>query len=67
MADLTLLLDAAAIEALRDRKADWNRDGQIAVSELRSYVSQRGPELTGNAQRPSVVSFERDQDFILRK
>jgi uncharacterized caspase-like protein len=58
---------ASVIEALRDRKADWNRDGQITVSELKSYVSQRVPELTGNAQRPSVVAFERDQDFVLKK
>jgi hypothetical protein len=35
------------------------------VSDLKAYLSQRVPELTGGAQKPSVVAFEQDQDFDL--
>jgi hypothetical protein len=54
---------ASLIEALRDRKADENSDARITVSELRAYLAKRVPELTGGAQKPSVVANERDQDF----
>jgi hypothetical protein len=56
---------AAVIEALRPKMADANKDGRVTVSELRDYLFRRVPDLTGNAQRPSVVAFERDQDFEL--
>jgi len=56
---------ASVIEGLRDKKADWDKDEDVSVSELRDYLGQRIPELTGNAQKPSVVAFERDQDFNL--
>ncbi|NBV87104.1 MAG: hypothetical protein EBS01_12770, partial [Verrucomicrobia bacterium] len=39
--------------------------GRIAVSDLKTYLAQRVMELTGGAQKPSVVAFERDQDFDL--
>jgi hypothetical protein len=54
---------AALIEALRDKKADANGDGRVGVGELRSYLADRVSKLTGGAQKPSVVAFERDQDF----
>ena len=56
---------AAVIEGLRDKKADWNTDNRISVSELKNYLSQRVSELTAGAQKPSVVAFEQDQDFDL--
>jgi hypothetical protein len=56
---------ASVIEGLRDKKADWNQDGRIIVSELKNYVGQRVSELTAGAQKPSVVAFEQDQDFDL--
>ena len=56
---------ASVIEGLRDKKADWNQDGRITVSELKNYLGQRVPELTAGAQKPSVVAFEQDQDFDL--
>ena len=56
---------AAVIEGLRDKKADWNTDDRITVSELKIYLSQRVSELTAGAQKPSVVAFEQDQDFDL--
>jgi hypothetical protein len=58
---------ASVIEGLRDKKADWDKDEDVSVSELRDYLGQRIPELTGNAQKPSVVAFERDQDFNLAR
>jgi hypothetical protein len=58
---------ASVIEGLRDKKADWDKDEDVIVSELRDYLGQRVPELTGNAQKPSVVAFERDQDFKLAR
>jgi hypothetical protein len=56
---------ASVIEGLRDKKADWNQDGRIMVSELKNYLGQRVSELTAGAQKPSVVAFEQDQDFDL--
>jgi hypothetical protein len=56
---------ASVIEGLRDKKADWNQDGRITVSELKNYLGQRVSELTAGAQKPSVVAFEQDQDFDL--
>jgi uncharacterized caspase-like protein len=56
---------AAAIEALRSMKADVDKDGSVTVGELRDYLARRVPELTGNAQRPSIVASERDQDFAI--
>lgn len=56
---------ASVIEGLRDKKADWNEDGRITVSELKNYLGQRVSELTAGAQKPSVVAFEQDQDFDL--
>jgi uncharacterized caspase-like protein len=58
---------ASVIEGLRDKKADWNQDGRIMVSELKNYLGQRVSELTAGAQKPSVVAFEHDQDFNLLK
>ena len=56
---------AAIIEALREKKADWNEDGRVSVGELRNYLAQRVSELTKGAQKPSVVAAERDQEFDL--
>jgi len=56
---------ASVIEGLRDKKADWNQDGRIMISELKNYLGQRVSELTAGAQQPSIVAFEQDQDFDL--
>lgn len=56
---------SALIEGLRDQKADMDHRGRISVSDLKTYLAQRVPELTGGAQKPSVVAFEQDQDFDL--
>lgn len=56
---------SSIIEAIRDKKADMNNRGRISVSDLKTYLAKRVPELTGGAQKPSVVAFEQDQDFDL--
>jgi hypothetical protein len=56
---------SALIEAMWDQKADMDHRGRISVSDLKTYLAQRVPELTGGAQKPSVVAFEQDQDFDL--
>ena len=56
---------SSIIEALRDKKADMDNQGRISVSDLKTYLAKRVPELTGGAQKPSVVAFEQDQDFNL--
>jgi hypothetical protein len=58
---------ASIIEALSDRKADYNQDGRVRVAELRMYLAQRVVQLTQGAQRPSVVAAEPDQDFDIIK
>jgi len=56
---------SSIIEAIRDKKADMDNRGRISVSDLKTYLAKRVPELTGGAQKPSVVAFEQDQDFNL--
>lgn len=56
---------AALIEGLRDKKADFDEDGSIRVSELRDYLAERVGQLTRGSQKPSVVAFERDQNFSI--
>ena len=56
---------SALIEGLRDQKADMDHRGRISVGDLKTYLAQRVPELTGGAQKPSVVAFEQDQNFDL--
>ena len=56
---------ASIIEALREKKADLNGDRSVRVSELRDYLAERVSTQTGGSQKPSVVAFERDQDFEL--
>ncbi len=57
---------ASLIEGIRDRKADSNHDGAVNLGEIREYLARRVTELTGGAQKPSVVALEVDQDIVLR-
>jgi hypothetical protein len=57
---------ASLIEGIRDRKADSNGDGAVHLGEIREYLARRVTELTGGAQKPSVVALEADQDIALR-
>jgi hypothetical protein len=57
---------ACLIEGIRDRKADSNHDGAVHLDEIREYLARRVTELTGGAQKPSVVALEADQDIVLR-
>ncbi len=41
------------LDALKNAKADFNGDGQIMLSELHKYVSQKVPQLTKGRQQPT--------------
>ncbi len=44
----------AVLSALSSKVADANGDGRVDTKELRTYVERRVPELTRNAQHPTV-------------
>lgn len=52
-------------EALEQRKADKNGDGQVQVSEARDYVFARVRELTRGLQNPTTRRDVIDSDFSL--
>lgn len=56
---------AAVLEALRDRKADANGDGEITVAELSEYVSVRVTAATAGRQTPTARRIPRALDFRL--
>jgi ankyrin repeat protein len=45
---------AAILNALSDRSADRNRDGQISTEELAAYVAKLVPSLSHGLQQPTV-------------
>jgi uncharacterized caspase-like protein len=53
-ADLNGALTAALLRALRTHAADADRDGMVSTRELRFYVEQEVPRLTGDRQHPTV-------------
>lgn len=53
------------IEGLRDSKADTDLDGSVHLDELKNYLAIKVPEMTKGQQKPSLVSFNSDQNFIL--
>lgn len=55
------------IEGLRDGKADANQDGEIKIGELKKYIAVKVPAMTQGQQKPSLVSYDPDQDFILAR
>jgi hypothetical protein len=58
---------AAIIEGLYDRKADSVGGSNVSVAELRDYLAKRVSELTEGRQKPSVISYDSDQEFLLLK
>jgi WD40 repeat protein len=51
------------IEALKNKKADKNKDGEITVTELRDYVFDKVETYTGGAQHPSARRENLAVDF----
>lgn len=52
-------------EALSQKKADANKDGQIQVSELKKYLAVRVKELTNGRQVPTARSENLQKDIIV--
>jgi hypothetical protein len=50
---------------LTNGAADQDKNGQVTVSELQSYLRQTVPALTDGQQTPSLRSVNRDNDFRL--
>ena len=57
---------AAVLEALRDTRADADRDGTLRVSELQRWVTARVRELTGGRQSPTARRENLVDDFPVR-
>lgn len=55
------------LEALRDAKADQNKDKTITLSELQQYLQVRVPELTKGKQKPTSRAENLNYDYILWK
>ncbi len=51
------------IEALKNKKADFNKDQNTTVSELRDYVGKRVQELTAGKQNPTSRTENLENDF----
>ncbi|CAG5086141.1 caspase family protein [Parvicella tangerina] len=51
------------LNGLKSRSADQNRDGQIHVSELRSYVYDEVTKLSGGKQRPTARAENLSIDY----
>jgi WD40 repeat protein/uncharacterized caspase-like protein len=51
------------LEGMKEHKADKNNDGIVTVSEIRDYVIERVPELTGGRQTPTSRRENLEDDF----
>jgi uncharacterized caspase-like protein len=57
----------ALLEALQDGKADTSGSGNITVSELLAYVSDRVTQLSHGAQSPGARQTNLQDDFVIWK
>jgi uncharacterized caspase-like protein len=55
----------ALLEGLKSGHADRNKDGSVAISELRDYVSKQVEALTGGRQHPTMRQENLAFDFGL--
>lgn len=58
------------LKALENSRADSNGDGDIRVTELADFLQSHVSALfrdqeDGPLQQPTIVAFERDQDFVI--
>lgn len=58
---------ASVIEGITSKNADLNKDGEIVVSELREYVSERVVSLTKGQQHPTSRAVNLENDFVIWK
>jgi WD40 repeat protein/uncharacterized caspase-like protein len=57
----------AVLEALQEGKADGNGSGNLTISELLAYVSNRVTELSNGAQSPAARQTNLEDDFVIWK
>lgn len=55
----------ALLEGIKSGKADINQDGQLQVSELKTYISQKVYMLTEGRQMPTTRKVNQSNDFVL--
>jgi WD40 repeat protein len=53
----------AILSGLKEKKADLNKDGNIMLSELKTYVQKVVPDLTGGRQQPTSRTENLVNDF----
>jgi len=59
------LFTYAFLNALQDKDADLNKNRDLEVSELRTYVSEKVEELSNGKQIPTARSVNRSNDFVI--
>jgi WD40 repeat protein len=55
------------LDGINNRRADLNKDGEISVSELRTYVADKVIEATNGLQRPTFRQQNLENNFVLWK
>lgn len=53
------------LEGLKTRNADLNRDGEIKISELKEYVTDKVEKLTKGEQKPTSRRENYEFDFVI--
>jgi len=53
------------LEGIRSAKADLNKDGQIQLSELQSYLALRVAALSNSMQQPTSRIVNKEVDFVV--
>ncbi len=53
------------IEGLESKNADLNKDGEVQLTELQSYIQYRVHQLSGGLQVPTVRKINSYNDFVI--
>lgn len=51
------------LHGMKDKSADLNKDGEIMLSELRTYLNEEVIRMSGGKQRPTTRAFNKESDF----
>lgn len=55
----------ALLEAIKEGKADYNKDGEISIKEIDLYITNRVKELTKGKQKPTTLISDSIPDFTI--